>query len=212
MWKRFVLGVAIAAAATAVFVQSSRLIGAEESAGIALTGHVSSIEDGPMEGVVVSAKQDGSTVTTSVVSDEQGRYGFPSTRVAPGRYGIRIRAVGYELEGPKSVEVGADKTATADITLRKAKNIVGQLTDAEWLASIPGTDNQKKQLLGCTNCHTLERTLRSTHDAEDFGRVLERMASYANMSFPLHPQMRVSAPDLVRRFGAGTDDLAHSLA
>ena len=42
--------------------------------------------------------------------------------------------------------------------------------------------------------------------------VLERMASYANQSFPLHPQTRVSAPNLVRRFGAGTDDLAKYLA
>ena len=93
MLTRIVLGVAIAAAAISVLVQSSRLIGAEESTRIALAGHVSSIEDGPMEGVVVSAKQDGSTVTISVVSDEQGRYSYPSTKVAPGRYAIRIRAV-----------------------------------------------------------------------------------------------------------------------
>src|SRR5438477_63352 len=212
MRKRNVLGVTIAAAAMLAFVQPSRLTGAAESGGIALTGHVSSTEDGPMEGVVVSAKQDGSTVTTSVVSDERGRYGFPSAKLAPGRYAIRIRAIGYELEGPKLVEIGADKTATADLTLRKARNIVGQLTDAEWLASIPGTETQKKQLLGCTNCHTLERTLRSTHDADDFMGVLERMASYANQSFPLHPQLRVSAPNLTRRFGAGTDDLAKYLA
>ena len=38
------------------------------------------------------------------------------------------------------------------------------------------------------------------------------MASYANQSFPLHPQRRVSAPNLVRRFGAGTNDLAEYLA
>ena len=73
MRKRSVLGVTIAAAAMSAFVHSSRLTGAEESGRIALSGQVRSIEDGPMEGVVVSAKQDGSTVTTSVVSDEQGR-------------------------------------------------------------------------------------------------------------------------------------------
>src|SRR5204862_2353570 len=150
MRKHNVLGVTIAAAVILAFVLPSRLTGAAESGGIALTGRVSSIEDGPMEGVVVSAKQDGSTVRTSVVSDEQRRYGFPSTKVAPGRYAIRIRAIGYELEGPKSAEIGAGKTATADLTLRKARNIVGQLTDAEWLASIPGTETPKKQLPGCT--------------------------------------------------------------
>jgi len=207
-----IFAVTIATAAISAFVLSAHPTSAAGSDRIALTGQVSSIEDGPMEGVLVSARQEGSTVTITVVSGEQGRYSFPSTKVAPGRYAVRIRAVGYDLDGPKAVEVGADKTATADLKLRKAKNIVGQLTDAEWLASIPGTENQKQQLFGCTNCHTLERTLRSTHDAEEFMGVLERMASYANQSFPLHPQMRVSAPNLTRRFGAGTDDLAKYLA
>ena len=35
----------------------------------ALTGQVTSAEEGAMEGVVVSAKKDGSTISLSVVSD-----------------------------------------------------------------------------------------------------------------------------------------------
>jgi virginiamycin B lyase len=38
-----------------------------------LTGHVSSAEEGAMEGVVVSAKKDGATLTVSVVTDKEGR-------------------------------------------------------------------------------------------------------------------------------------------
>jgi streptogramin lyase len=178
----------------------------------ALTGLVSSTEEGPMEGVLVSARQHDSPVTITVVSDEQGHYRFPSARIGSGRLSITIRAVGYELDGTKTVDVNADSTLTADLKLRKTDNLASQLSDAEWLASLPGTEDQKKQLLGCTNCHTLERTLRSTHDAEHFMGVLERMAGYANQSFPLHPQRRVSAPNLVRRFGEGTDDLARYLA
>src|SRR6266851_9471106 len=138
MRKHTVLVVTIATAAILLFVLSSRLRGADGSGRIALTGQVSSIEDGPMEGVLVSARQDGSTVTITVVSDEQGRYSFPPAKVGPGRYAIKIRAIGYDLDGPKAVDVGTEQTATADLTLRKAKNIVSQLTDAEWLASIPG--------------------------------------------------------------------------
>jgi len=212
MRKQTFLVMAIATAAVSLFFVASDLVGAEGSAKIALAGQVGSKEEGPLEGVLVSAKKDGSTITITVVSDQQGRYSFPSAKVGPGHYAIKIRAAGYDLDGPKAVEVGPEKTASADLTLRKAKNIVSQLTNSEWLASIPGTETQKKQLLGCTNCHTLERTATSTHDAEDFLPVLERMASYANMSFPLHPQRRVSPPNLVRRFGAGTDDLAGYLA
>jgi hypothetical protein len=47
----------------------------------ALTGQVTSDEEGPMEGVVVSAKLDGSTITVSVISDKQGRYSFPANRL-----------------------------------------------------------------------------------------------------------------------------------
>ena len=179
---------------------------------IALAGQVSSIEEGPMEGVLVSARQDGSTIAVTVVSDERGRYSFPSSRLGSGHYALRIRAVGCELEGPATVELRAGQTTSADLKLRKARDLASQLTDAEWLASIPGSADQKNQLLGCTNCHTLERTLRSKHDATAFMDVVERMASYANQSFPLHPQKRVSAPNLVRRFGAGTNDLARYLA
>src|SRR5258708_20055958 len=109
MWKHSVL-VTTATAALALGVLSTRLSGAEDSARIALSGQVSSVEDGPMEGVLVSAKQDGSTVTTTVVSDEQGRYSFPSTRVPPGRYAIRTRAVGYDLHGPKPIKIAANTT------------------------------------------------------------------------------------------------------
>jgi virginiamycin B lyase len=195
-----------------VIVHMPVVRGQAVSANLGLTGQVSSAEEGPMEGVLVSARHEGSTVTITVVSDEQGRYDFPSARIGSGRYTLSIRAVGYQLDEPKTVDVNPGQHVAADLTLRKTNNLASQLTDAEWLASLPGTPDQKKQLLGCTNCHTLERTLQSTHDAEHFMAVLERMASYANQSFPLHPQRRVSAPNLVRRFGAGTDDLARYLA
>ena len=50
----------------------------------ALTGQVTSGEEGPMEGVLVSAKKAGSTVTITVVSDAQGNYSFPAAKLDPG--------------------------------------------------------------------------------------------------------------------------------
>jgi hypothetical protein len=55
---------------------------------IRLTGHVSSMEEGRMEGVLVSAKKAGSTITTTVVSDEQDRYRFQSAKLEPGKYSL----------------------------------------------------------------------------------------------------------------------------
>src|SRR5207245_542985 len=77
---------------------------------LALTGIVSSLEEGPMEGVVVTLKKPGSTLALSVVSGSSGRYGFPAERLEPGRYNIAIRAVGYDLNGPIAAQIGDGKT------------------------------------------------------------------------------------------------------
>jgi len=48
---------------------------------VALTGLVTSADEGPLEGVLVSAKKTGSTITTTVVTDQGGRYRFPRARL-----------------------------------------------------------------------------------------------------------------------------------
>ena len=52
---------------------------------------------------------------------------------------------------------------------------------------------------GCAHCHTLELVTRSKHNAESMTKVVERMAGYPPLAFPLMPQ-RTPAP----RVGAGT--------
>jgi streptogramin lyase len=177
-----------------------------------LTGHVSSAEEGFMEGVVVSAKQDGATFTVSVVTDMAGRYSFPAAKLAPGHYRLSIRAGGYELDSPTAVDLSAARPATAEIKLRATRNIASQLTDGEWLASMPGTDSQKRILLGCNSCHSLQRIVRSFHDAAEFLQVFKRMAGYYPGSTPLHPQRLVGdiARDLTR--GANLEAAAQYLA
>src|SRR5579863_57597 len=71
----------------------------------ALTGRVSSQEEGSMEGVLVTARKEGSTYSMTVVSNAQGNYSFPRSRVEPGSYTLRIRAAGYELYDGGPVEI-----------------------------------------------------------------------------------------------------------
>jgi streptogramin lyase len=162
----------------------------QNQAPAALSGKVTSLEEGAMEGVVVSAKKDGSTITVSVISDKEGHFGFPANRLEPGHYSLAIRAVGYDLDGPGTADVAAHKTTTADLKLRKTKDLASQLTNAEWLMSIPGTEEQKTSFLlgNCINCHTLARPIRSTHTADEFVQVITRMRSYAQTSQPIKPQ------------------------
>jgi virginiamycin B lyase len=155
-----------------------------------LSGKVTSSEEGAMEGVLVSAKRDRSTITVTVMSDAQGRYSFPAKRLAPGRYALRVRAVGYELDSPLMVTV-TKTPAEADLKLKKAADLAAQLSNGEWMASTPGTDRQKDLLLNCVGCHTLERVVRSRYDADAFMKaVLPRMQGYVNQSIPQHPQLR----------------------
>jgi virginiamycin B lyase len=166
------------------------LVPAQAQTAAALTGQVSSAEEGMMEGVLVSAKREGSTITTTVVTNDKGQYSFPAGRLEPGHYDITIRATGYVLDGPKAVDVAAGG-AKADLKLAKTKNLVGQLTNAEWLISAPGEDRIKSFLPDCVGCHSLQRVFTSTHDAEEFKTVFTRMGRYAPESVPSHPQLIV---------------------
>src|SRR4029077_9338109 len=102
-----------------------------------------------------------------VVSDEQGHYRFPSTKLEPGHYAITIRAVGYELEGPAAADISAQEVCKLDLKLRKTANLAMQLTNAEWLESMPGPQEQKSYLRNCVTCHTLQPIVRSTHNADE---------------------------------------------
>jgi len=186
MSKMTLLAALVAALGT--FFVASRLIDAADGPNVAVMGQVSSEKEGPMEGVLVGAKKDGSTITINVVSDAKGRYSFPISKLGPGHYSLKIRAVGYELDGPKIVDVASGTATTADIKLLPTKNLASQLTNAEWAESAPGTDKQKRFLLDCTNCHTLERVMRSTHSADEFVQVIQRMGLYSPGSTPTHPQ------------------------
>jgi len=115
--------------ALAIWGTSSRRTEAQSASTPALTGRVTSQEEGAMEGVLVSAKRTGSKVAVTVVSNDQGQYSFPRGRLEPGQYSVRVRAVGYEVEDPKPVEVNAQTTTTMDLKLRKTQDLSRQLSN-----------------------------------------------------------------------------------
>jgi len=191
------LAAAIAISAAVAFSPTGQ---AQSSA--ALDGRVTSAGEGPMEGVLVSAKRTASTLTVTVVSDAQGRYRFPAAKLPPGSYSLRIRAVGYDLDAPQNVEVKTGGSTTLDLKLTPARDLASQLSNSEWLTSFPGTDQEKASIRACAHCHTLERVARSRHDAGALTKVIERMATYPQLSFPMKIQKLVAA-----RVGGGEDPL-----
>jgi len=184
------LGITVALAATAITRSMTPPTPTDAVPDAALTGVVTSQDEGAMEGVLVSATRDGSTITTTVVSDAAGRYRFPQGRLEPGAYAIRIRAAGYDLEGDGTAAVAAGSTAERDLRLRKADNLAAQLSNGEWFTSWPGTDEMKNGLLNCTQCHGVQPIVRSKYTAQQFVPIIERMGRYSQGSTMARPQLR----------------------
>src|SRR5258708_13679195 len=97
MRTRRLLSILTLGSAVILFQATLQPAAAENRAAAALTGQVASEAEGAMEGVVVSAKKEGSTVTVSVISDAQGRYSFPPDPLSAAKHKIKIRAVRYDL-------------------------------------------------------------------------------------------------------------------
>ena len=179
--------IVILALAFVISVAGSMAAHSDDRAPSALAGRVSSETAAPMEGVLVRAKGAGSTVSVTVVTDRNGKYSFPATRLAPRTYNLDIRAVGYELANPVSVEITSGKTARANLKLTQTKDLAAQLTSAEWLLSVPGTEEQKSQLFRCAACHSLAPIVQSTYDTKGWLTTFARMRGYSEQSIITHP-------------------------
>jgi streptogramin lyase len=203
-----------ALATAAAFVLMGRLPVAHGAASrAALSGEVTSPAGHPMEGVVVGATRAGTTITIEVVSNHAGDYEFPASSIGPGRYQLRIRAIGYALAGPGEVAVRGGTTTTANLSLRTAADIDDQMTNADWLLSMRGNPRQKDLLLNCTTCHTVERIVTSHFTAQDFAGVMQVMAGFANQASDLEPQRKLEVPEsIAAHWGEGKTTLAKFMA
>ena len=83
------------------------LVGAVSSASAdqLLTGSITSASGQKLEGVLVSAKKDGATITTSVYTDQNGEYCFPA--MADGKYQVWAQTLGF-----RTAKGAVDLTAT----------------------------------------------------------------------------------------------------
>jgi virginiamycin B lyase len=179
----------------------------------ALTGTVRSAKEGPMEGVLVSAKRDGSTITTTVVTNAQGVYSFPRARLDAGPHSVTIRAVGYVLDAPASkapVPIAAAAPAQLNLTLRESNplELALQLTDPEWFSSFPLTEEQKFELRDCSRCHTLQRVAMSTYNKDQMPWILKRMI-YSAGSSPMTFQLPANQTATWGRAEWGEPTAAH---
>src|SRR5688572_20436475 len=175
--RRTLLGIALGLILICLTTLPAFLSVPLQTTATALTGRVTSAAEGAMEGVLVSAKREGSNITITVVSNATGTYAFPQDRLQPGRQAITVRAAGYVLPATKLVDITA-KPAAADLRLDPASGLekAHQLTSAEWLYSYPLPEERKYATLrDCTRCDSQSKPAMSTYGAPTLAYVVERM-------------------------------------
>src|SRR5829696_85687 len=148
------------------------------SADFLLSGTVATTAGEKMGGVTVSAKADGSTITTTVFTDEAGAYYFPP--MTAGKYRIWAQALAFETANG---EVDLSAARKQNFTLNPMKEFereVRQLPGDLVFAALPEEtpqDAKMKTLVrnNCTGCHTLSYVLQHRFDEEGWYKVLDLM-------------------------------------
>ena len=111
------------------------------AADIILSGSVKSASGEAVGGVMVSAKPQGGTITTTVLTDETGRYYFPP--LAAGKYRLWAQALSFERDNG-DIDLGAAKQH--DFTLAPMADFFKQLPGNLMLAALPEENEQDKRM------------------------------------------------------------------
>ena len=150
-----------------------------------LSGSVRSSDGKPLEGVGVSARAKGETFTTTVYTDESGRYSFPALH--GGQYKVWAQAIGFETS---SAEAGlADGSIKpVDLTLATLGDFHKQLSGTEWAASLPEDtpdDRRMKTVFinNCSGCHQVSFLLQNRFDAAGWGAVITLMEKMQSIGY-----------------------------
>jgi len=143
-----------------------------------LSGAVAARSGARLEGVTVSAKREGATITTSVYTDAAGNYFFPP--LPAGKYRVWAQALGFEAAA-SAVDLAAARRQ--DLTLQEitdAERRFRQLPGEMMVAALPeasAEDARMKKIFlnNCTGCHSTSFALQFRFDEAGWGKVIDLM-------------------------------------
>lgn len=162
--------------------------------GALLTGAVKSAAGAKLAGVTVSAKVEGSTITTSVFTDEDGEYYFPA--IAAGHYSVWAQADGFDISRGA---VDLSTTKHHDFVLNTTTDLAKELSGDQMLASLPDQtpdDRRMKRIVRntCTSCHQPNYILQNKFDEQGWTAILETMKRVNVAGGYLGPNSPIAAP------------------
>jgi streptogramin lyase len=171
------LGVALLGLVAVAAEQAPSGQAGERAGGIVLSGSTRGAAGQALEGVTVSARAAGSTITTTVISNERGEFVFPP--LPGGAYQVWAQAVGFGTARAAVTLEGA-RPATQAFTLQTIDDFTPQLTSSEWMAALPAATREDRRMrelfrVNCSECHSLSLALLSPFDEQGWLAIIERM-------------------------------------
>ena len=134
-------------------------------------------EQAPVGGIAVSARATGRTFTTTVFTDEDGRYVFPA--LDDGEYRLWAQGVGFETARAEAM-LAVGSPAAHTFALSAIDDFTPQLSGAEWLDSLPEETFEDRRLkeifrVNCTECHSPSVALHNRFDEAGWLAILDLM-------------------------------------
>ena len=138
------------------------------------------VEGVGLEGVAVSARAAGTTVTTTVFTDESGLYRFPV--LLTGEYRVWAQAVGYKT-GRGAAKLGDQTTSRTNFVLHPIDDLTMQVSGSEWLAALPATTKEQRRMreifrANCTMCHSPAAVLQQRFDEQGWRAIIDLMLHF----------------------------------
>jgi streptogramin lyase len=131
-----------------------------------------------MGGVTVSAKALGSTITTTVFTDEAGNYYFPA--LPAGKYRVWAQALGFDTAPGEAELKPGGRQNFALKKIADTERLIRQLPGDLILAGLPeetADDMRMKRIVhnNCTSCHTPSYTLQHRFDEAGWHAIIQAM-------------------------------------
>ena len=156
-----------------------------------LGGQVSSTEEGAMEGVLVSAKKEGSTITTTVVTNDKGQFSFPDGKLEPGTTTSPSAPRATFSTGPKTVDVaGGRRDGRPQARARPRTSSASSPMPNGSTACRATTRSSRSCPIASAATRCSASSPRRTR-ADEWKQVFTRMGRYAPESVPTRPQLLV---------------------
>ena len=139
----------------------------------------------PLEGIMVQLRGTQSNITTTVYSDDTGRFEFP--KLKPGTYSLRIaRALEFKPFYKASITIDGAAPKLDDIVLERVSagefvppnwDTAAQLSGAELVWNVNGTAEEKRTFsYACgSGCHTYGQILRNRFDERSWRLIVTKM-------------------------------------